>query len=61
MAEVNDAEVGRRIKYAGNIGTIKYVGPVDGTRGVWLGVEWDDPTRGKHNGMKDGKQYFSCM
>ncbi|KAJ3515736.1 hypothetical protein NLJ89_g1578 [Agrocybe chaxingu] len=28
--------------------------------GIWLGVEWDDPARGKHSGSKDGKQYFTC-
>ena len=27
--------------------------------GVWLGVEWDNPTRGKHNGCHEGKQYFT--
>ncbi|KAH7107600.1 RNI-like protein, partial [Auriculariales sp. MPI-PUGE-AT-0066] len=26
----------------------------------WLGVEWDDPQRGKHDGTKDGIQYFTC-
>ncbi|EGN95650.1 hypothetical protein SERLA73DRAFT_60351 [Serpula lacrymans var. lacrymans S7.3] len=43
-----------------HIGTIKYVGHVDGTQGLWLGVDWDDPCRGRHDGVKDGKQYFSC-
>ena len=28
--------------------------------GQWVGVDWDDPTRGKHNGEKDGVQYFTC-
>lgn len=40
-------------------GTIKYFGPVDGTDGVWYGVEWDDHSRGKHSGDKDGKHYFT--
>ncbi|KAK7694061.1 hypothetical protein QCA50_003637 [Cerrena zonata] len=61
MAAVINPELGRRINYAGNIGTIKYTGPVDGTKGLWFGVEWDDPSRGKHSGMKDGKQYFPCI
>ena len=52
--------VGTRISHSGHRGTIRFVGEVDGTEGVWLGVEWDDPQRGKHNGVKDGKRYFSC-
>ncbi|KAH7923561.1 hypothetical protein BV22DRAFT_1092713 [Leucogyrophana mollusca] len=45
---------------SGHIGTVRYVGGVTGTSGLWLGVEWDDPSRGKHDGIKDGKQYFRC-
>lgn len=52
---------GARISHSGSIGTVRYVGPVDGTNGLWLGVEWDDQTRGKHDGIKDGKRYFTCM
>jgi dynactin complex subunit len=40
--------------------TIRYRGPVVGTLGEWLGVEWDDPARGKHDGIKDGVTYFQC-
>ncbi|TIB34834.1 hypothetical protein E3P86_02773 [Wallemia ichthyophaga] len=39
-------------------GTVKYFGPVDSTDGLWCGIEWDDSSRGKHSGDKDGKQYF---
>ncbi len=28
--------------------------------GAWLGVEWDDPSRGKHSGTHEGKLYFTC-
>ena len=52
--------VGTRVSVAGYLGTIKFVGNVDNAKGVWLGIEWDDPERGKHNGSKDGKQYFEC-
>uniref|UniRef100_A0A8C5NDA1 Tubulin-specific chaperone E n=1 Tax=Gouania willdenowi TaxID=441366 RepID=A0A8C5NDA1_GOUWI len=27
---------------------------------LWLGVEWDNPDRGKHNGSHEGVQYFTC-
>ncbi|KAH9945843.1 uncharacterized protein BXZ73DRAFT_86099 [Epithele typhae] len=53
--------IGTRLSYSGALGTIRFTGPVDGTQGVWLGVEWDDPDRGKHDGVKDGKRYFSCL
>jgi tubulin-specific chaperone E len=52
--------IGTRISVAGSLGTIKFAGNVDNTKGAWLGVEWDDPSRGKHSGAKDGKQYFEC-
>ena len=53
--------VGTRLSHAGHLGTIRYIGGVDGTQGMWLGVEWDDPHRGKHDGVKGNKRYFSCM
>ncbi len=28
--------------------------------GLWLGVEWDDPERGKHDGSHEGVRYFTC-
>jgi len=54
-------EAGLRISYMSHIGTIRFSGPVEGTSGTWLGIEWDDPKRGKHDGSKDGKQYFKCL
>ncbi|GLB34783.1 putative CAP_GLY [Lyophyllum shimeji] len=52
--------VGTRIRLAGHSGTVRFVGNVDRTTGAWLGIEWDDPRRGKHGGCKEGKRYFSC-
>ncbi|KAJ3984485.1 hypothetical protein F5890DRAFT_1461113 [Lentinula detonsa] len=52
--------VGDRVSYSGHLGTVKFVGNVENTTGIWLGIEWDDPDRGKHDGVKDGKRYFSC-
>ena len=40
-------------------GTIKYLGTVDGTKGDWIGIDWDDSNRGKHDGTHNGKKYFS--
>lgn len=47
--------------------TVKYIGPLppspadDVERGpTWIGVEWDDPARGKHSGTYQGVQVFQC-
>lgn len=35
--------------------------PVAGkAKGVWLGVEWDNPARGKHDGLHEGTRYFTA-
>lgn len=28
--------------------------------GEWYGIEWDDHTRGKHDGTNEGVSYFEC-
>lgn len=53
--------VGRRLSYDGHLCTVRYIGPLTDTKGDWLGVEWDDITRGKHNGQHQGRQIFSCL
>ncbi|KAL2869872.1 putative tubulin-specific chaperone [Aspergillus lucknowensis] len=53
--------VNQRRSYNGDLCTIRYVGKVEGTSGEWLGVEWDDPTRGKHSGQHQGVRYFTCV
>jgi len=40
--------------------TVRYAGPVQGQEGLWLGLEWDDVSRGKHSGAVEGIQYFRC-
>ncbi|KAK0211164.1 hypothetical protein DFS33DRAFT_1252202 [Desarmillaria ectypa] len=53
-------QIGARVSLSGHIGSIRFVGLVRGTKGTWLGIEWDNPERGKHDGVRDGTQYFSC-
>lgn len=45
-----------------DIGTVKFVGslPKWGAKVVALGIEWDQPNRGKNNGDLNGVQYFTC-
>lgn len=41
-------------------GIVLFVGEVDGSSGVWVGVDWDNPSRGKHDGCHNGKSYFTA-
>ena len=43
-----------------DLATVRYVGPVTGTDGDWVGVEFDAPGRGKHDGSHNGVRYFAC-
>lgn len=47
-----------RIRSLGDYGTVRYVGEVRNYNGLWIGVEWDDPHRGKHDGSINGVRYF---
>lgn len=53
--------IGQRRSYAGALCTVRYIGPLPSTKGDWLGVEWDDVTRGKHDGQYEGKRVFQCL
>ncbi|KAJ3324488.1 hypothetical protein HDV06_006899 [Boothiomyces sp. JEL0866] len=50
--------VNERVLVDGFVCTVKYVGEIQGKKGTWFGVEWDDSTRGKHSGTFNGVQYF---
>lgn len=51
-------EIGCRIDVGGNRGSVGYIGPIEGYDGDWVGVDWDDRKRGKHDGAVGGKRYF---
>lgn len=56
-------KIGQRIHWAGDcrrIGTVKYVGQVEGYSGYWVGVEWDNRD-GKHDGSVNGVRYFNAQ
>ncbi|CAD6447162.1 906476c0-f79f-4a73-bbb2-2be44800a934 [Sclerotinia trifoliorum] len=57
MSQSHNYFVGRRVSFQGQLCTTRYIGEVKGTEKEWLGVEWDDPSRGKN----DGKGYFECL
>ena len=49
---------GRRICFKDAYGTIRWEGSLEGKEGRWIGVEWDDPSKGKHSGTFENVQYF---
>lgn len=57
----SEYSVGQRLSLKGQLCTVQYFGPVGDKSGTWLGVEWDDPDRGKHNGTHEGALYFKCL
>lgn len=55
-------KLGQRVHSANDpsrIGTVKYVGPVQGYSGTWVGVDWDNG-EGKHDGSVNGVRYFQA-
>ncbi|KAL9173558.1 hypothetical protein ABFS82_03G122700 [Erythranthe guttata] len=55
--------VGQRVHFIGQprrIGTVKYVGPVEGYSGIWIGVDWDADGEGKHDGSHNEVSYFTA-
>lgn len=40
--------------------TVRYVGAIDDQQGTWVGLEWDDISRGRHDGIVGGRRYFAC-
>lgn len=60
----SDIQVGHRIEILKERGFVRFIGSLDSPDKdpsiLWLGIEWDDHTRGKHYGTYCGKQYFHC-
>lgn len=53
-------QIGTRIQVGSDRATVKYIGSVKGTKGDWLGIEWDNAQRGKHDGVHQSERYFDC-
>lgn len=66
---VQNFQIGSRVEdLDGSKGTVRYFGPVAASKSQdenWVGVEWDDKQRGKHDGScVDSRgtfhRYFEC-
>ncbi|XP_074843704.1 kinesin-like protein KIF13A isoform X2 [Carettochelys insculpta] len=52
--------MGEQVCVGGNkTGTVRYVGPVDFSPGIWVGIELSVQL-GKHDGTVKGREYFHC-
>nr|XP_009800788.1 PREDICTED: tubulin-folding cofactor E isoform X2 [Nicotiana sylvestris]XP_016455577.1 PREDICTED: tubulin-folding cofactor E isoform X3 [Nicotiana tabacum] len=62
-SDLSELLVGQRVHFVGDtrrIGTVKYVGAVEGYEGKWVGVDWDNGY-GKHDGSHNGVRYFEAQ
>lgn len=55
---IDQNTLGARVRVGQDTGTIRYIGNVEGHEGTWIGIEWDDANRGRHNGTVNGHYYF---
>jgi hypothetical protein len=68
MSAVSHCVGCRVIDSEGYKATVRYIGPVAGAKNkeeIWFGVEWDNATRGKHDGSSADSsgvlhKYFEC-
>lgn len=59
--EPREPPVGCRVLLGGqHLATVRYVGPIDGQQDIWVGIEYDEPGRGKHDGSHGDRRYFEC-
>eukprot|EP00210_Caulerpa_lentillifera_P006897 g6594.t1 len=54
----NVVQIGDRIQLSDFRGTVRFIGSVQNQSGRWIGIDWDDVSRGKHNGVIKGVRYF---
>ena len=53
----------KKIELNEEVGIIKYIGPLkhkpnSDPKDIWLGIEWENKNRGKHNGTVENFEYF---
>ncbi|PPR94868.1 hypothetical protein GOBAR_AA25802 [Gossypium barbadense] len=61
MEQTTFFTVGQRVHSSTDprrVGTVKFVGNVEGYSGTWVGVDWDNEGDGKHDGSINGVRYL---
>ena len=53
--------VDERLQIGSERATVRYIGQVSSQSGEWVGLEWDNESRGKHDGSVNGHRYFECI
>ena len=51
-----DYNPGQRFQVDKQKATLRFVGEIEGQAGTWVGLEWDDSARGRHDGSHLGKR-----
>lgn len=51
---------GNRVQLGADRGYVRYTGEVAGHAGQRVGIDWDSPARGKHDGTVGGTRYFTA-
>lgn len=60
QSDVANFSIGMKVISIDNIGIIRYIGELEGYSGQWLGIDWYNEDRGKHNGTVNGRTYFTA-
>ncbi|XVE60722.1 hypothetical protein DITRI_Ditri05aG0150900 [Diplodiscus trichospermus] len=63
MEQSSSFALGQRVHSSAEprrVGTVKYVGDVEGYSGTWVGVDWDNEGDGKHDGSINGVRCFQA-
>ncbi|CAG9323309.1 unnamed protein product [Blepharisma stoltei] len=50
---------GERISFKQSLASVRWIGSLPNKEDTWVGLEWDEESKGKHSGELDGVKYFT--
>ncbi|KRX90372.1 Tubulin-specific chaperone E [Trichinella pseudospiralis] len=56
--KIPEMVIGCRVRHRGARGVVKFCGRIGLLDGEWLGIDWDERSRGKHDGTYQNVRYF---